>query len=221
LPADPCSGLRSKPTTTSNPPKKSWLPESHHQPSGGWVNRITEIEQGGKMKTLFQAFARYNGSVNRSILEMVEPLKKEQVMMETKAYYPSIFETLLHNFMADLNWLKRYRDAFKENKGLNNSNLISLEDKGLRKEFESDYTKFFQYRKQMDDVIIQFVNELDESKLGSVMRYKNYKGEDVEKEIWKTLLHWFNHQTHHRGQVSVLLDMVGVDHDFSSMVTRI
>lgn len=173
------------------------------------------------MKTIFQAFAGYNGSVNRSILEMVEPLKKEQVMMETKAYYPSIFETLLHNFIADLNWLKRYRDAFKENKGLNNSNLISLEDKGLRKEFESDYTKFFQYRKQMDDVIIQFVNELDESKLGSVIRYKNYKGEDVEKETWKTLLHWFNHQTHHRGQVSVLLDMVEVDHDFSSMVTRI
>ena len=150
------------------------------------------------MKTLFQAFARYNGSVNRSILEIVEPLKKEQVMMETKAYYPSIFETLLHNFMADLSYLKRYRDALKENKCLNNSNLISLEDKGLRKEFESDYTKFFQYRKQMDDVIIQFVNELDESKLGSVMRYKNYKGEDVEKEIWKTLLHWFNHQTHHK-----------------------
>jgi uncharacterized damage-inducible protein DinB len=173
------------------------------------------------MKTLFQAFGRYNGSVNRSILEIVEPLKKEQVMMETKAYYPSIFETLLHIFIADLNWLKRYRDTFKENKSLNNSNLISSEDKALRKEFESDYKKLFHYRKQMDDVIVQFVNELDESKLGTVIRYKNYKGEDVEKEIWKTLLHWFNHQTHHRGQVSVLLDMAGVDHDFSSMMTRI
>ena len=94
------------------------------------------------MKTLFQAFARYNGSVNGSILELVEPLSKEHVMMETKAYYPSIFETLLHNFIADLNWLKRYRDAFKENKGLN-SNLISMDDKSLRKEFESDYRNSF------------------------------------------------------------------------------
>jgi len=172
------------------------------------------------MKTIFQAFARYNGSVNGSILELVEPLTKEQIMMETKAYYPSIFETLLHNFIADLNWLKRYRDTFKENKGLD-SNLVSMDDKSLRREFESDYRKFFQYRRQMDDVIIQFVNELDESKLDSVIRYKNYKGEVIEKEIWKTLLHLFNHQTHHRGQVSVLLDMVGVDHDFSSMATRI
>ena len=173
------------------------------------------------MKTLFQAFARYNGSVNRSVLELVEPLSKEQIMMETKAYYPSIFETLLHNFIADLNWLRRYRDTFKENKALNNSNLISMDDKSLKREVESDYRNFFRYRRQMDDVIIQFANELDESKLDSVIKYKNYKGEDVEKEIWKTLLHWFNHQTHHRGQVSVLLDMVGVDHDFSSMVTRI
>ena len=173
------------------------------------------------MKTLFQAFARYNGSVNRSILELVEPLSKEQIMMQTKAYYPSIFETLLHNFIADLNWLKRYRSAFQGNKGLNNTNLLSLDDKTLRKEFESDYTKFFQYRRQMDDLIIQFANDLDESRFDSVIKYKNYKGEDVEKEIWKTLLHWFNHQTHHRGQVSVLLDLVGVDHDFSSMMTRI
>jgi len=173
------------------------------------------------MKTIFQAFAKYNGSVNQSVLELLKPLKKEQIIMETKAYYPSIFETLLHNMIADLNWLKRYRDVFKENKALSNSKLVSLEEKSLRKEFESDYTKLYQYRKQADDVIIQFVNEMDESKLNSVIKYKNYKGEDVEKELWKTLLHWFNHQTHHRGQISVLLDLLGIDHDYSSMMTRI
>ncbi len=173
------------------------------------------------MKTVFQAFARYNRSVNQSVLELVEPLKKEQLMMETKAYYPSIFETLLHNLIADLNWLKRYRDVLKENKTLNSGKLTSLEERGLRKEFESDYKKLFQYRKQADEIIIQFVNEVDENKLDSVVKYKNYKGEDVEKELWKTLLHWFNHQTHHRGQMSVLLDLIGVDHDYSSLVTRI
>ncbi len=173
------------------------------------------------MKTVFQALARYNGSVNRSILELIEPLSKEQIMMQTKAYYPSVFETLLHNLIADLNWLKRYRGAFKENRALNDTNILSLDDKALRKEFESDYKKFFEYRRQMDDLIIRFANDLDETKFDSIIKYKNYKGEDMEKEIWKTLLHLFNHQTHHRGQVSVLLDLVGVDHDFSSMVTRI
>jgi len=173
------------------------------------------------MKNLFQAFAKYNESVNQSIMELLKPLKKEQIMMKTKAYYPSIFETLLHNLIADLNWLRRYRDALKENKALNTGKPLSLEEKGLRVEFESDYTKFFQYRRQVDELMIRFVHELDESKMNLVLKYKNYKGEEIEKELWKTLLHLFNHQTHHRGQVSVLLDLIGIDHDYSSLATRI
>ena len=173
------------------------------------------------MKNLFEGLAKYNGSVNQSVLQLLEPLKKEQVMMKTKAFYPSIFETLLHILVADLNWLRRYRDAFKEIKVLSNSKLLSLEEKGLRMEFESDYKKLFQYRKQVDEMILQFIDELAENQLNVTIRYKNYKGEVIEKESWKTLLHLFNHQTHHRGQVSVLLDLVGVDHDYSGLVTRI
>lgn len=173
------------------------------------------------MKTIFQAFAKYNGAVNQSIIELIEPLKKDQIMMATKAFYPSIFETLLHNLVADINWLKRYRDVFAENKALRESPLMAMDAKALRAELESDYTKFFPCRKQVDGLFVRFADEIDEGRLNAVIRYKNYKGEDVEKEAWKTLLHLFNHQTHHRGQVSVLLDLVGVDHDFSSLVSRI
>jgi len=70
-------------------------------------------------------------------------------------------------------------------------------------------------------MIVPFINELAENQLHSTIKYKNYKGENIEKELWKTLLHWFNHQTHHRGQVSVLLDLLGIDHDYSGLVSRI
>ncbi len=173
------------------------------------------------MKTLFQALAKYNGSVNQSVLALLEPLKKDQVMMKTKAFYPSIFETMLHILVSDLNWLRRYRDRFKEIKALGDPKLLSLDEKSLRHEFESDYAKLYQYRKQVDGLIIQWVNEIGESQLNSMLRYKNYKGEEIEKEVWKTVLHWFNHQTHHRGQVSVLLDLLGIDHDYSGLMSRV
>ena len=172
------------------------------------------------MKNVFQAFARYNGSVNQSIIELLKPLTREQITMKTKAYYPSILETMIHNLFADLNWLKRYGGVFRESKALSHR-IASSDQKALRQEFESDHTRFFQYRREADEVIVRFIDELEGSKLSSVIKYKNYKGEDQEQELWKTLLHWFNHQTHHRGQVSVLLDMVGVDHDYSSLLTRI
>lgn len=173
------------------------------------------------MKKLFQGFAQYNSSVNQSLLDLFQPLKREQIMMETKAYYPSIFETSFHILITDLIWLKRYKGMFEGSKALGRSELLMLEEKGLREEFRSDYTRLFQYRKQVDDLIIQFVSELDDDQMNSTIRYKSYKGEEMEKKLWKTLLHWFNHQTHHRGQISVLLDVVGVDHDFSSVLARI
>ena len=172
------------------------------------------------MKNVFQAFARYNGSVNQSIIELLKPLTREQITMKTKAYYPSILETMIHNLFADLNWLKRYGGVFRESKALSHR-IASTDQKALRQEFESDHTRFFQYRREADEVIVRFIDELEGSKLSSVIKYKNYKGEDQEQDLWKTLLHWFNHQTHHRGQVSVLLDLVGVDHDYSSLLTRI
>ena len=173
------------------------------------------------MKTIFQALATYNSSVNQSITQLLEPLGREKVMMETKAYFPSIFETMIHIFISDLNWFRRYKDVFKDSNTLGSSRLTSLEEKSLRKELESDYKKLFQYRKEADEVILQFTHEMDDKNLASVIRYKSYKGEDVEKELWKTILHWFNHHAHHRGQISVLLDMLGVENDFSSLMTRI
>jgi uncharacterized damage-inducible protein DinB len=127
---------------------------------------------------------------------------------------------MIHNLFADLNWLKRYGGVFRESKALSHR-IASSDQKALRQEFESDHTRFFQYRREADEVIVRFIDELEGSKLSSVIKYKNYKGEDQEQDLWKTLLHWFNHQTHHRGQVSVLLDLVGVDHDYSSLLTRI
>ncbi len=173
------------------------------------------------MKNIFQAFAKYNQSVDLSILELVEPLTQEKVMAKTKAFFPSIYETMNHNLLSDLFWLKRFGEGFKDSIVLSHSDLVSLDFKGLRKELEDDYTKLFQYRKRADEAILQFIEEIDENKLNSVFKYKNYKGEEMENILWKILLQWFNHQTHHRGQISVLLDMIEVNNDYSSMLTRI
>jgi uncharacterized damage-inducible protein DinB len=176
--------------------------------------------EGEKMKTIFQTFAKYNQSVNLSILELVEPLPEEILMVKTKAFYPSLFETMFHNLLSDLFWLNRFREAFKECKALTNQ-VVSLDFSGLRTEVEGDYKKMFSYRKQLDEIILQLMGELDENAISSTFKYKTFRGKDMENILWKILLQWFNHQTHHRGQISVLLDMVDVKNDYSSMTNRI
>lgn len=43
------------------------------------------------------------------------------------------------------------------------------------------------------------------------MRFTNTKGVLREHPAWQALSHFFNHQTHHRGQVTTLLCQAGVD----------
>jgi len=82
------------------------------------------------MKRIFEALATYNKSVNQAIIELLEPLKKEQIMIETNAYFPSVFETFLHNFKVDLSLLKHNKEAFGENKALSSNKLISVDTHG-------------------------------------------------------------------------------------------
>ena len=173
------------------------------------------------MKNIFQALALYNKSVNETLMGLLKGLSKDQIMMETKAFFHSIYETFVHTVTTDLIWLRRYEKIYPDIKCLKSNELLSLDDVSMRKEFGKDYRAAFEIRKRADALIEEFIHEINEQNFIRAIQYKNYKGEHVEKILWQALLHWFNHQTHHRGNISVMLDFLGVDNDFSSLITRV
>lgn len=173
------------------------------------------------MKDIYRAFAVYNSEVNRDIINLLKTADKRDVVKRFKTYFPSIYENLLHLLATDINWFKRFRDVFGESAVYRQNSCLSGDFNALIKEFEHDLTALFACRLEVDRSIMDFIGERSETDFSSVIRYKNYRNENVEKELWKILLQWFNHQTHHRGQVSVLLDMIGIENDYSSLLTRI
>jgi uncharacterized damage-inducible protein DinB len=173
------------------------------------------------MKTIFQALAKYNGNVNLEITGFLEGMPAEKLTNRTKAYFPTIQDAVFHIFLSDLGMFRRFKAAFPESKAINSSALLSADTAVIKKEVEADLKKFFQYRRDMDFMITQFMDELTDEKLESPLKYVNYKGESVETVVWKMLLTIFNHQTHHRGGISVMLDMADVKNDFSGTLARI
>ena len=53
------------------------------------------------------------------------------------------------------------------------------------------------------------------------MRYSNTKGVQREHPMWQALTHFFNHQTHHRGQVTTLLMQAGVDVGVTDLIALV
>jgi uncharacterized damage-inducible protein DinB len=58
------------------------------------------------------------------------------------------------------------------------------------------------YREQLDAMICAWSPQLTEADLAGVFEYRNMKGEPFRKHFGGVLQHFFNHQTHHRGQAS-------------------
>ena len=63
----------------------------------------------------------------------------------------------------------------------------------------------------LDGVIERWVKSLTDSDLSQVLCYTTSKGARVCKRFSGLVLHFFNHQTHHRGQVTTLLSQFGKD----------
>ncbi|MER2492751.1 DinB family protein [Catenovulum sediminis] len=136
------------------------------------------------------------------------------------AFFGSIIGTLNHVLVGDIIWLKRFAEHPSE---LNSLNYVRTLDKPksldtiLHHEFEAlEIT-----RSKIDLIIKDFTQELSNDVLSSNLTYSNTKGEMFNKNLGYLVQHFFNHQTHHRGQISTLLNQVGIDLGVTDLVARI
>jgi uncharacterized damage-inducible protein DinB len=76
-------------------------------------------------------------------------------------------------------------------------------------------------RARTDAAIEAWVAALDPSSLDAPLSYKTTAGAPQEHPLWRALTHFFNHQTHHRGQVTTLLKQLGHDPGITDMITML
>ena len=79
---------------------------------------------------------------------------------------------------------------------------------------------FIKIRLDMDQAIIAAIQSIPEEAFLKKFEIE-FGAKKLDLELWKLLFQWFNHQTHHRGQISVQLDLLGIDNDYSLVLDKI
>lgn len=166
------------------------------------------------MKEALYAFAEYNRNVNQRLVGILEGLKSEVLNEDQGAFYKSIIATLEHVCMAEIGWLRRFKGFFSY-PVLAASATLAAENPDLKKRIGDDPKKLYALLTEIDSLFVAFTGELEEKDLVVRVKYKNMKGEELERVYWHTIFHILNHSTHHRGEISALLDRKGVANDFS------
>lgn len=162
------------------------------------------------MTEYLQRMAVYNRWMNDKLFAKASELSAEALCEDRGAFFSSISGTLNHIMVADLFWLSRF--AF--NKDCRET-LAALADfprpASLRDILIDDFSELTAAREKLDTLILDFSQKWTDELLAEPIRYRNTAGVKQERSLGPLLQHFFNHQTHHRGQVTTLLFQAGVD----------
>lgn len=168
---------------------------------------------GGLMDS-YRLLARYNTGFNVQLNDACEQLDDAARKAPRGAFFGSIHGTLNHILWGDMVWLGRL--ATQPGQGGADAwlppRLLAVPPGALHAaEIHADWDALRTHRAQLDAALEAWLAALPTDFAGLAMRYANTKGVLREHPAWQALTHLFNHQTHHRGQVTTLLAQAGVD----------
>ena len=140
----------------------------------------------------FQLLARYNRLANERLYEACAQLPDEEYRKQRKGSFGSIHALLNHLLLGDRIWTSRFEGGGQTTPPLN----TVLYDK---------FAPLRAARVEQDARIEAFFRDASPEFFDRKLRYVNSKGVDRADDAQMAVAHFFNHQTHHRGQVHVML----------------
>jgi uncharacterized damage-inducible protein DinB len=154
--------------------------------------------------------ANYNGWMNARLYAAAGRLDASALREDRGAFFRSILGTLNHLVVADIIWMQRFathptaRPALETVAGM-------ATPTALDQILADDLGRLREVRDGLDRAITAFCDAIGEADLDAVLTYARTDGAAQRKRLGPLLSHFFNHQTHHRGQVTTMLSQAGVD----------
>ncbi|MGQ2980102.1 MAG: DinB family protein [Polaromonas sp.] len=167
----------------------------------------------------YRFLARYNRWMNQRLYAACEPLGDAERQRQRGAFFGSIHHTLTHLLLADRLWLQRFASQPTRFAALDAA-VLALPPGVDYVSVDAcpDWNELRQARDAPDQRIESWLAEMTPDFLTSTMVYANTKGVQRAHPAWQAMTHFFNHQTHHRGQTTTLLMQAGVDVGVTDLV---
>jgi uncharacterized damage-inducible protein DinB len=139
--------------------------------------------------------AHYNAEMNRRLYAAAARLTEAERKADRGAFWQSIHGTLTHNLWGDTQWMSRF-DAWPK------PEVGQKQSAGMVDDFAVLQTR----RTKADADIIAWANRVDDAWLAEdLVWFSGSAGREMRRQKAPLMVHFFNHQTHHRGQAHALL----------------
>lgn len=162
-------------------------------------------------KEHFILMADYNHRMNNQVIETSMHLSEEALTKDRGTYFRSIIGTLNHILVGDIIWLSRFSTHSDHYESLKALTKLP-KPQALDDVIFSNLSSFSKARNEIDSSLSLWLKyEVVENDFSQSLSYSNTKGIVSERNFGELVCHLFNHQTHHRGQLTTLLNQLGLD----------
>lgn len=160
------------------------------------------------------ALARYNRWMNDKLYALADTLGDDARKRDGGAFFKSIHGTLNHILLADRVWLARFTGVTSPD------GFMAPGIRALDQELYADFADLRRERARTDDELSAWVVALTPEHLAAPLVFMR-RGQRNEFPLWWAVAHVFNHQTHHRGQITTLLTQQGCDPGVTDLVAML
>lgn len=152
-------------------------------------------------KNQYELMAQYNQWMNQKLYAVCGDIPDDIRKKDVGLFFKSIHSTLNHILYGDWVWMGRFQNKGKMPEGLQ-----------MGKDLFEDFDQLQEERKETDRSILDWVVTLDDQCLKKPFSFTSQgDGKTRTMIAWYYVTHMFNHQTHHRGQVTASLSQLGYD----------
>jgi uncharacterized damage-inducible protein DinB len=143
--------------------------------------------------------AEYNGWMNDKLYALCAQLSDEERKRDRGAFFKSIHGTLNHLLWADQMFLARLHGE-------------PLPPGGPETLVFDGFKAMQQERRRLDDRLLAWARSLQEDTLSRPYDFRSVTYRRRRRmPLYLMVVQMFNHQTHHRGQITTLLSQLGLD----------
>lgn len=179
------------------------------------------MPQPAELTDHYRWMARYNRWFNQRLFGAAAALSDAERKRDRGAFFGSIHATLNHLMVGDKIWLGRLRSQGAPFDSLPAAEVDLPDFRGLDMQLFEDFQALRAHREAIDAAIEDLAAALTPEAVSRPMHYTNTQGRAREHPTWQALSHLFNHQTHHRGQVTTLLMQAGIDPGVTDLIALV
>ena len=147
----------------------------------------------------YQLMAEYNSWMNQKLYSVCAEIPDEKRKADLGAFFKSIHGTLNHLLWADRIWLRRFTGE-----------PIAVGKMG--EDVYTDFETLRAEREKLDEFMLNWAKNLQADWLSKAYEFTSVHDSKIRRGPgWVFVTQLFNHQTHHRGQVTTLIKQLGYE----------